>query len=1289
MSIVNERYEMIAPRIEYLKDEVILGQAWKKSHNYIRRHNWYADILELDCSIIELEKKLKEYATDLLKSNRYKPAPLRIVLAPKTQKWVFPDGNEKLWYPKGKNNVKGEQALRPLAHLSIRDQTVTTAIMLCLADAIESIQGPTDELDFLKAQQEKIYSYGNRLHCEWVSHLNKRRQAKFSWGSSKSYRQYFDDYKVFLKRPQNVCNYYAPIVPPNKELYVVSLDLSKFYNHIDLNSLVEEIKYLYREYYNYYSLPEEFKDEPAFWKKVKEVFNWEWAKEDYSNNNKIIENGRSSLGLPQGLVASGFFANAYLIRFDRSVGKYLKKNTNQQEGFEKEGDIRVLDYCRYVDDIRLVVEAPREIDQIEIKETMSNLINNLLKKHLLEIKCDNEKVIDINEDKSSIVSYNQLSNKSNISTVMNTIQHGISGTPDADSLQQVIGELVGLLSISDSLEEKEMKKGNALGLSRIFLPFMDIRDDTLKRFSATRLVKTLRLKKSMTVHSEKVAASEIGSKSITAGQLLNHEIETVARKLISFWAENPSLSLLLKCGYELYPDVTLLNPVLEGLELKLFSESSSFDEIKTAEYVSSDLLRAASISIGYKSEYDYPESVNLAGFREQLASFAKRLINKGNNIPWYLKQQAILFLITNGDYGFSIEENEKELGLYRLLHDASLYVTSKNNHLSLKLATSFIAQQLNPNKEKYATWFINWLNDLNDDHDQKYLIQSLLINRPDLFKEVYQASRVKSYNWKNFIPNSIRSYVMANKNSDFNVNIKEPIPLIKVISSKNNPFKQENALLLLAAAILENSDTFKNLKEGRGVADIIVDCKNWKEVQNPSYCDLKVQWSKQNEGNKFLLEPPTWVEESNKWMYNLGAILRACMTGDFDFTTNTFIQKEDIGVYRGLKSTAYTRKFSMINYGKGLVEEPIPITPWLTEFLYRLLRWPGIKYREVLIEDWYGVSKIGDLKVIIGKRLEHQKEIFGKLTHTPVYTVPVSRHSKDSNSKIRFAIVQPLLPQLNDFNEKDPTNWNRFYREKHRDHLASVCQLVNKQVKSTICARKPLNENSNEDLFDGVDLIVFPELSINPDDVDILRGLSDETNAHIFAGLTFLQPTYVSKPINQALWLLRSENTSGREFKYIYQGKQHMTKSERNMDIQSYRPYQVIIELENNGNEPIRISGSICYDATDLKIAADLRDVSDVFIISAMNKDIQTFDNMVSYLHYHMYQPVILANTGEFGGSTVQAPFSKHQRIIAHVHGNQQIAISIFELDPSVFKLKSKPEPFPDIKTPPAGFEGR
>ena len=55
---------------------------------------------------------------------------------------------------------------------------------------------------------------------------------------------------------------------------------------------------------------------------------------------------------------------------------------------------------------------------------------------------------------------------------------------------------------------------------------------------------------------------------------------------------------------------------------------------------------------------------------------------------------------------------------------------------------------------------------------------------------------------------------------------------------------------------------------------------------------------------------------------------------------------------------------------------------------------------------------------------------------------------------------------------------------------------------------------------------------------------------------------------------------------------------------------------------------------------------------------------MVEALHYHMYPPVILVNSGEFGGSYAKAPYTEpYPRLIAHNHGTNQVSINTFEIN--------------------------
>jgi hypothetical protein len=114
------------------------------------------------------------------------------------------------------------QKLRPLAHLSIRDQTLATAAMMCLAEAVESAQCDTTGTDILAMRAQGVVSYGNRLQCSWEARPNTRPRAKFSWDNSRTYRQYFQDYRTFLARPRRVCAELMPQLGARRELFVVS-----------------------------------------------------------------------------------------------------------------------------------------------------------------------------------------------------------------------------------------------------------------------------------------------------------------------------------------------------------------------------------------------------------------------------------------------------------------------------------------------------------------------------------------------------------------------------------------------------------------------------------------------------------------------------------------------------------------------------------------------------------------------------------------------------------------------------------------------------------------------------------------------------------------------------------------------------------------------------------------------------------------------------------------------------------------------------------------------------------
>ena len=212
--------EDLEPRLELLREEYVLVQAWKKTASYIRDHNWFSDTLALDRAAVNLPTFIGELRERLQSSESWQNDPLRIVPAPKSQRWRVREGE---WEPvkKGASSV----GLRPLAHVSLADQVVATALMLCLADRVETLQGdPRRPVRDRKARRQ-VVSYGNRLFCDAID-----RELRHRWGSTKLYRAYYQDYRTFLSRPEVAAESISEAA--GKRVYVVHADLKQFYDRV-------------------------------------------------------------------------------------------------------------------------------------------------------------------------------------------------------------------------------------------------------------------------------------------------------------------------------------------------------------------------------------------------------------------------------------------------------------------------------------------------------------------------------------------------------------------------------------------------------------------------------------------------------------------------------------------------------------------------------------------------------------------------------------------------------------------------------------------------------------------------------------------------------------------------------------------------------------------------------------------------------------------------------------------------------------------------------------------------
>src|SRR5208337_518718 len=80
------------------------------------------------------------------------------------------------------------------------------------------------------------------------------------------------------------------------------------------------------------------------------------------------------VALPQGLVASGFFSNAFLLDFDEAV-------CNEFDNWNDDNQWQLVDFCRYVDDMRIVIRLADKSSEMK-EEEITQFVSAFLIRHL-------------------------------------------------------------------------------------------------------------------------------------------------------------------------------------------------------------------------------------------------------------------------------------------------------------------------------------------------------------------------------------------------------------------------------------------------------------------------------------------------------------------------------------------------------------------------------------------------------------------------------------------------------------------------------------------------------------------------------------------------------------------------------------------------------------------------------------------------------------------------------------------------------------------------------------------
>ena len=876
-------------------------QAWKKAHDYVRGHNWYADVLELDLSNTRLPNTLRGLQDELKDHEAIKPSLARLVLAPKSTPWEIRQGQ---WRPK-----KGkQQKIRPLAHLPIRDQTLATAFVLCMADIVETAQGsPTWPLH--ECRIKGMVSYGHRLLCDHEANALHCR-----WGNAVYYRGYFDDYQQFIRRPDEVVR---TDFKGNGDWAIVQADLSQFYDRVRPQALFEKVAKLLQGSAG-----------DGFLQAFQKLFCWRWhnwdiakAKEYAAQQIPVIERF-DELALPQGLAASGFFANLFLLDLDAAV--WSLRHSNQEAGWS------IVDYCRYVDDIRLVLRLPanKQIDSATLKTQVTTLLRNLANQHAPGML--------LNESKTDVLlGKNEASRVLAFSDTMTTIQQRVSGAIDLAGGDETLTMIEGLFAAEP--EESPLVNEEADTLvdeDPFFSAIRDVKDETVARFSANRFKKTFRVMRVLAPDRNGAQAEPVLTRTH-----LDHRAAYFAQRLIWRWVKDPSNVRLLRISLDLNADPHAAQKIINLIRPHIIEAKSRRSVRRVAEYCAAELFKAAATELGLNVErVQLPAKADPQKVQQLFAALAKEVIDARTKMPWFLVQQALLLLAAIGQApGIDADKSRRpEWRHYLILHEflqGGMPVKTAGEIVQFTIAAGCFDKDDAASLKILATW----LDDPLGDTKQADVVKILAEEDAGAAERLWAFLDPKAQD--RFRPIFIAYGIGANQALDMVPSPPSPetpitLAVAQIAANPENPFRQEFLALNFLIQVMDQEAEF----EGQLTPWTVKISADWDSLKpdGPRFLDaqFKVQQNIPAISDALAYAMPSWLPREEHWRYRVGQILRALVVGRLDFTVTTRIQrKPELPRYQPFRSHWYRRRYGLFNGRLGLGPDWLPISSWFCALL--------------------------------------------------------------------------------------------------------------------------------------------------------------------------------------------------------------------------------------------------------------------------------------------------------------------------------------------------------------------
>jgi hypothetical protein len=460
---------------------------------------------------------------------------------------------------------------------------------------------------------------------------------------------------------------------------------------------------------------------------------------------------------------------------------------------------------------------------------------------------------------------------------MQRIQSAISGGFDAAGGEEVIQAVQGLVRSQSELNA--LAEGGGV---KNFTAIPDVRDDTIGRFAAGRFRKTFRSLRPLLdnrgepdkLTRQSTEAAGLPFRRARLSQVeLDDEARGFALGLINTWVRNPSHVRLLRVAVDLWPTPQILEEVLRLFEPYLSGKARGAAR-RVAFYCLSELFRAGATETGIVADVEtLPDKIDLDGYRKTLAAAALRIVKSkaATAYPWYLRQQALLFLAVYSPAQVPVGRRVPPgilANYWRMLRflegridddDPAIYakqaVVARRSFLSKADAAELVGPQLTSLRFAEIA-----------SRDLEFARELYAINRPDLPQGSTLANDLGVSDWTQPDGTAILKDLVSAKGNR-NVLRNE----IGIISFAIAFLKQVVGRTPIPAVVTPSSLQI-TYAEQKGFARVI---------------DVSFQATPMGDGYRSIYSTPSWASQDEFWRFQLGFLLRFILTGKVDFSTTT------------------------------------------------------------------------------------------------------------------------------------------------------------------------------------------------------------------------------------------------------------------------------------------------------------------------------------------------------------------------------------------------------------------